>query len=227
MTYMISLRELTERTALAPGAQLPRAGLLLELCGWALCLLSCWHVLQVVCSSVWLVAVGAACVLFAFLYTLVLSYWGFGDLLVLVFFGLVPVVATFYLQTSSVCLPVVISAVACGLVIDTLLVLNNYRDREADAISGKHTVVVLFGEMFGKWLYLLLGFVACALALSLFVFGRYAAAFMPLLYLLPHLQTWRMMVRINKGRELNSVLGQTSRNIAFFGILFAIGWLLG
>ena len=148
-----------------------------------------------------------------------LSYWGFGDLLVLVFFGLVPVVATFYLQTSFVCLPVVISAVACGLVIDTLLVLNNYRDREADAISGKHTVVVLFGEM--------LGFVACALALSLFVFGRYAAAFMPLLYLLPHLQTWRMMVRINKGRELNSVLGQTSRNIAFFGILFAIGWLLG
>lgn len=175
----------------------------------------------------WLVAVGAACVLFAFLYTLVLSYWGFGDLLVLVFFGLVPVVATFYLQTSFVCLPVVISAVACGLVIDTLLVLNNYRDREADAISGKHTVVVLFGEMFGKWLYLLLGFVACALASSLFVFGRYAAAFMPLLYLLPHLQTWRMMVRINKGRELNSVLGQTSRNIAFFGILFAIGWLLG
>lgn len=175
----------------------------------------------------WLVAVGAACVLFAFLYTLVLSYWGFGDLLVLVFFGLVPVVATFYLQTSFVCLPVVISAVACGLVIDTLLVLNNYRDREADAISGKHTVVVLFGEMFGKWLYLLLGFVACALAFSLFVFGRYAAAFMPLLYLLPHLQTWRMMVRINKGRELNSVLGQTSRNIAFFGILFAIGWLLG
>lgn len=171
-------------------------------------------------------AVGAACVLFAFLYTLVLSYWGFGDLLVLVFFGLVPVVATFYLQTSFVCLPVVISAVACGLVIDTLLVLNNYRDREADAISGKHTVVVLFGEMFGKWLYLLLGFVACALAFSLFVFGRYAAAFMPLLYLLPHLQTWRMMVRINKGRELNSVLGQTSRNIAFFGILFAIGWLL-
>lgn len=175
----------------------------------------------------WLVAVGAACVLFAFLYTLVLSYWGLGDLLVFVFFGLVPVIATFYLQASFVCPTVIISAAACGVVIDTLLVLNNYRDREADAISGKHTVVVLFGEVFGKWLYLLLGIVACALALSLAVFGRYAAAFMPLLYLLPHFHTWRKMVRINRGRELNSVLGQTSRNIALFGILFSIGWLLG
>lgn len=227
MTYMISLRELTERTALAPSAQLPRAGLLLELCGWALCLLSCWHVLQVVCLSVRPVGGWWQLERPAFSLLSYILWWGFGDLLVLVFFGLVPVVATFYLQTSFVCLPLVISAVACGLVIDTLLVLNNYRDREADAISGKHTVVVLFGELFGKWLYLLLGFVACALASSLFVFGRYAAAFMPLLYLLPHLQTWRMMVRINKGRELNSVLGQTSRNIAFFGILFAIGWLLG
>lgn len=63
----------------------------------------------------WLVAVGAACVLFAFLYTLVLSYWGFGDLLVLVFFGLVPVVATFYLQ-ASIHLPLVVdnSANACA-----------------------------------------------------------------------------------------------------------------
>ena len=50
-----------------------------------------------------------------------------------------------------------IASIICGLLIDTLLVVNNYRDREADARSGKRTVIVRFGEKFGRYFYLLLG----------------------------------------------------------------------
>ena len=46
------------------------------------------------------------------------------------------------------------------------------------------------------------------------------------LYLAPHTATWRRMVRIGRGRELNAILGATSRNILLFGILLSIGLLL-
>lgn len=189
----------------------------------AACVMGC---LLVKAAGIWLVALGGACVVFAFLYTTLLSYLGFGDLLVLVFFGLVPVTATYYLQTNQITISIIICALSCGVVIDTLLVLNNFRDREADKISGKRTLIVTFGENFGKWFYLLLGIAACALTFALAFQGRYFAAILPLLYLLPHFKTWRTMVEINKGKELNRVLGMTSRNMAIFGLLLAIGIIL-
>lgn len=184
------------------------------------CVIGC---LLVNTAGIWLVALGGACVVFAFLYTTLLSYLGFGDILVLVFFGLVPVTATYYLQTGQISISIIICALACGVVIDTLLVLNNFRDREADKLSGKRTIIVTFGENFGKWFYLFLGIAACVLTLTLVFQQRYLAAFLPLLYLLPHFNTWRTMVEINKGKELNRVLGMTSRNMAIFGLLLAIG----
>ncbi len=184
------------------------------------CVIGC---LLVNTAGIWLVALGGACVVFAFLYTTLLSYLGFGDILVLVFFGLVPVTATYYLQTGQISISIIICALACGVVIDTLLVLNNFRDREADKLSGKRTIIVTFGENFGKWFYLFLGIAACLLTLTLVFQQRYLAAFLPLLYLLPHFKTWRTMVEINKGKELNRVLGMTSRNMAIFGLLLAIG----
>lgn len=189
----------------------------------AACVIGC---LLVKAAGIWLVALGGACVVFAFLYTTLLSYLGLGDLLVLVFFGLVPVTATYYLQTNQINISIIICALSCGVVIDTLLVLNNFRDREADKISGKHTLIVTFGENFGKWLYLFLGIAACALTFVLAIQGRYFAAILPLLYLFPHFKTWRIMVEINKGKELNRVLGMTSRNMAIFGLLLAIGIIL-
>lgn len=189
----------------------------------AACVIGC---LLVKAAGIWLVALGGACVVFAFFYTTQLSYLGLGDLLVLVFFGLVPVTATYYLQTNQINISIIICALSCGVVIDTLLVLNNFRDREADKISGKHTLIVTFGENFGKWFYLFLGIAACALTFVLAIQGRYFAAILPLLYLFPHFKTWRIMVEINKGKELNRVLGMTSRNMAIFGLLLAIGIIL-
>ena len=90
--------------------------------------------------------IGMLCVVFCFLYTTHLSYIGLGDVLVLVFFGIVPVSMTYYVQLHTVTLQVLLASVACGMVIDGLLIVNNYRDRDNDRMDGKQTLVVKIGE---------------------------------------------------------------------------------
>ena len=79
-----------------------------------------------------MIMIGILCVVFCFLYTTHLSYIGMGDLLVVVFFGIVPVCITYYIQLHTCTWQVFIASVACGLVIDGLLIINNYRDRDND-----------------------------------------------------------------------------------------------
>lgn len=173
-----------------------------------------------------LIIIGILCVISAFLYTMFLSYNGWGDILVLIFFGFVPVGCTYYVQTHTWTTDVVIASLICGIVIDTLLVVNNYRDRDADAKSGKRTIIVRFGESFGSYLYLLLGFLAAWLCFYFAFNNHIYAAILPQFYLIPHIRTWLKMVKIHSGKELNSVLGETSRNMLLMGILLSLGLIL-
>ena len=173
----------------------------------------------------WLVGLGASCVIFAFLYTTLMSYHGLGDLLVWIFFGFVPVIGTYYVQAGELHSDVWLLSVACGLCVDTLLVLNNYRDRETDRKAGKRTIVVLFGEQFGSLAYLLQGILAYACVASLAANGNLWLAILPSFYLLPHYLTWRKMVQINKGPQLNRILGFTSRNMLTFAILVVLAYV--
>lgn len=186
-------------------------------CACGLCLLpyGCWM----------LVGIGAACVVFAFLYTTLLSYCGFGDVLVWVFFGFVPVAGTYYVEAGSFCREAWLLSAACGLLIDTLLVLNNYRDREQDRLSGKRTLVVVLGERFGSLFYLLQGVAAYVLVAFMSFEGNLWLAILPMLYLLPHYLTWRKMTQIREGRALNRILGFTSRNMLTFALLTAMALL--
>lgn len=178
-----------------------------------------------------MILVGVACVLFCFLYTTRLSYLGWGDVLVLVFFGIVPVTLTYYLEIpigmANTTIGVLAASVACGLVIDTLLIVNNYRDRDNDRRDGKLTLVVRMGERRAERMYLALGYVA-ALTMAAVLFAMGAAltrayAYLPLLvYLFFHTRTYFKMKRIHAGRELNAILGQTARNIFFYGVLCAV-----
>lgn len=172
-----------------------------------------------------LILLGVLCVLFAFLYTTILSYQGWGDLLVLIFFGFIPVGGTYYVQAHAITPGVLVASLICGLVIDTLLVVNNYRDREQDALSGKRTLIVRFGEPFGRYLYLSLGVVAVLLCLWFVYTGQIdslAFIWAPCVYLYLHVLTWRKMVAIRSGKNLNSILGETSRNMLFFGLLLSV-----
>lgn len=172
-----------------------------------------------------LILLGLLCVIFAFLYTTVLSYRGWGDLLVLVFFGFIPVGGTYYVQAHAITADVWIASLICGLVIDTLLVVNNYRDREQDAVSGKCTLVVRYGRKFGENMYLGLGIAATLLCLWFVNTGRLTLIefiWAPCVYLCMHALTWRKMVKIRSGKGLNRILGETSRNMLFLGILLAV-----
>ncbi len=162
-----------------------------------------------------MVLVGIACVVFCFLYTTTLSYIALGDVLVLVFFGLVPVCCTYYLQTGEISLWVVILSIACGLTIDNLLIVNNYRDIDNDRSVGKRTLIVLLGRNAGLMLYFLLGFASAIIVCAYAGFDVRTLLMLP--YLLLHRKAY-MQMRLLNGRELNKVLGMTARNILIFGI---------
>lgn len=174
----------------------------------------------------WLVAIGALCVVFCILYTTHFSYWGLGDVLVLVFFGVIPVTMTYYLQTDTITLEAFCASVACGLAIDALLMVNNYRDREGDRKSRKLTIVVRVGEIWSERLYFILGLAACLMGIVFLVQGRYFVFGLPFIYLVLHAKTYRQMCQINHGRALNQILGLTARNIFLYGLLFSLGAIL-
>jgi 1,4-dihydroxy-2-naphthoate octaprenyltransferase len=173
-----------------------------------------------------MVLIGILCVVFCFLYTTHLSYVGMGDVLVLLFFGIVPVTMTYYVQLHTVTPQVLAASVACGLVIDGLLVVNNYRDRDNDLADGKRTLVVAIGAGASEQLYLGLGIAAVMLGTAFWMNGHPIATLLPLLYLVLHVYTWLKMKRINHGRKLNTCLGETARNILVYGICVVLGLLL-
>jgi 1,4-dihydroxy-2-naphthoate polyprenyltransferase len=129
------------------GAATPRAVLVAAatafavagLAGLALAALSSW----------WLVAVGAVCIVAAWTYTggpIPYGYRALGEVFVFVFFGLVAVVGTTFVQTRSVEGLAVAAAVPIGLLIVAILVVNNLRDIAGDALAGKRTLAVLVGD---------------------------------------------------------------------------------
>ncbi|TFV88346.1 1,4-dihydroxy-2-naphthoate polyprenyltransferase [Blastococcus sp. CT_GayMR16] len=99
-------------------------------------------------SSWWLVAVGAVCIAAAWTYTggpLPYGYRALGEVFVFVFFGLVAVVGTTYVQTRTLEALAFAVAVPVGLLIVAILVVNNLRDIDGDAVVGKRTLAVLLG----------------------------------------------------------------------------------
>ena len=180
----------------------------------------------VVYGGVEMILVGALCVVFCFLYTTLLASRGLGDLLVLVFFGIVPVCATYYLQTDTCTWVVFLASLACGLVIDTLLVVNNYRDIDNDRRAGKKTLIVMIGADKGRLLYLWLGIIASLMGVVFAVYGQYWTPLLPTVYLIMHIATYRRMVKIGSGRQLNLVLADTARNMFVYGLTLSLGLLL-
>jgi 1,4-dihydroxy-2-naphthoate octaprenyltransferase len=148
-----------------------------------------------------------------------------GDLLVLVFFGIVPVSITYYVQLHTVTWQVFWASIACGLVIDGLLIVNNYRDRDNDKRDGKKTLVVKIGAKATEWLYLTLGIVAVLIGGVFWWSGHVLAFVLPFIYLVLHTFTWLKMRRIKEGRALNECLGETARNMLVYGLCVAIGLL--
>ena len=203
-------------------------------------LLGCAIGLPLVLFGGWeMVGVGVCCVVFCFLYTTCLSYLGLGDLLVLAFFGIVPVCCTYYLVMPLgrqwVSAEAFLFSLSCGMVVDTLLIVNNYRDHNNDKRAGKKTLVVHIGKLWAERLYAALGLGATLMALGCMgadIIGSstpgwqaIALPFAATVYMGLHLSTYHKMRAIGEGRQLNKVLGLTARNIFVFGLAMSIAIL--
>lgn len=171
----------------------------------------------------WLLPVGICILLAALAYSTgpyPLSHHGLGDITVIMFFGVVPVTLTYWLQTGEwTDMPVVLTgSVAVGLLAANVLIVNNYRDMDDDKAVGKRTTVVIFGRKVMGTAYLLSGILAMALLFPLWLELPVWALAVPAIYLLLHIRTWRRLVT-NTGALLNPVLGITARNLLMFSLM--------
>ena len=172
----------------------------------------------------WLLLIGIVIVLFALAYSAgpyPLSHHGLGDVAVVIFFGVVPVTLTCFLQTGSwIGWEFVLStSVAVGLLAANVLVVNNYRDMEDDAAVGKHTTVVIFGRRAMSWAYLLSGVIAMGIMYPLWEVLPLWALSVPAVYLALHVLTWFQIKRA-EGVALNPLLGKTAVNLLIFALMF-------
>ena len=177
-------------------------------------------------SSWWLLLVGLAVVLGVFAYSggpYPLSYHGWGDAAVLVFFGWVPTVTSFYILRGYVLDQTLWQlATAIGLSSVNILVVNNYRDVAEDSKAGKRTLIVRMGQDFAPRLYLTCGLLSMGLLYPIY-------SFWGILLLLPYVllfsQTHRAL-QTSRGAELNDVLARTARNVFLLALLIgAMLWL--
>jgi len=172
------------------------------------------------------VVIGIASILAAIAYTagpFPLGYNGLGDLFVLIFFGFVAVCGTTFVQAGYVPALSWWAAVPVGTLATAILVVNNLRDLETDARTGKRTLAVRFGRRPALMEYYGLFVAAYVIPMGLVVAGRLGAwALLPLLTVPAALSLARAVAR-ERGAPMNRLLFGTARLELVFGLLFAIG----
>jgi 1,4-dihydroxy-2-naphthoate octaprenyltransferase len=171
-----------------------------------------------------IVVIGIAAVLSGIAYTggpYPLGYHGLGDLFVFVFFGLVAVCGTVFVQMGTVPPLAWIAAIPIGSLATAILVVNNVRDRATDERAGKRTLAVRFGRRAAIAEYGLLLVAAYVVPIVLFFLsGRRPMLLMPLITL-PFGITLFRAVSTLEGRPLNACLVGTAKLLLGYGALFA------
>ena len=178
----------------------------------------------------WLVLVGITIMLFALGYSAgpyPLSHHGMGDVAVIIFFGIVPVTFTCYLQTGSfnnlyITLP---TSLAVGLLAANVLVVNNYRDMDDDKAVNKRTTVVIFGRKVMCWCYMLAGVAAMAAMTTVWIELRLWSLPIVLVYIVLHLKNWQYLKKA-QGAALNPLLGKTAMTLLIFSLMLIVATIV-
>ena len=152
-----------------------------------------------------------------------LGYIGLGDVFVLIFFGPIAVVGTYYVQSLSFEYHTIFSGFASGMISTAILVVNNLRDYTEDAKVGKNTLVVQFGPRFGRIEY------TCCLIFAIMI-TLWQAQNQPYLYIaiIPFLLSISPLKSMWKesGRDLDKNLGATAKVLILFSIFYSVGYNL-
>ena len=178
-----------------------------------------------------IVWIGLASLALAVLYTggpFPLAYHGLGDVFVFVFFGLIAVAGTYYVQGLSWPMDAWLAGVAMGGLTTSILVVNNLRDIETDAAVGKRTLAVRLGATGTKVEYVGLLLLALAAPVVGVVHYGWPTAVLVVLLVVPLcVRPVRTVLSFQDPQELLPALGQTSRVIGLYGVLMALGLAFG
>ena len=155
-----------------------------------------------------------------------LAYNGLGDVCVVLFYGIIPVCFTYYVQALSFSLLSFLLSLSLGLLSANILIVNNYRDYEQDKAARKRTTIVLFGRTFGLLAYLLNGILAVLITLPLLMDASPWLVCLFAAFSVLFAATWLEMKHY-QGRELNRTLGHTARNVFIYAVLLSIVLLFG
>jgi len=176
-------------------------------------------------TTLWFIAIGALAIAAAWGYTgwkNPYGYFGFGELAVFVFFGLVATMGTYYAQTGELTLNSLLAAIPMGCLSCALLAINNLRDRAADELVGKRTLAVRLGDASARKAFI-----------SLLLIAHISVLFLlqpwTLLTLLLLPMTFSLIKAIRGGTvgaQLIPLLGTTGKLQLRFAILLSLGLLL-
>lgn len=167
--------------------------------------------------------------------------YGLGDLFVFIFFGIIAVTGTYYVQAVSlvadpfplwippetISLAALIVSVAMGALTTAILVVNNLRDIETDAAAGKRTLAVYIGERNSRIEFIALLFIAYAVPVALATLGWSLLVLLPLLSIPFAIYVARIVLEHSSGERLNLALERTGQLLMVYVVLLAIGVLGG
>jgi len=177
-----------------------------------------------------ILAIGIVSIIAALGYTngpIPYGYYGFGEVFVFVFFGLVATVGTRYVYDRAAPADAWVSGVSMGLLAAAILVANNVRDIETDRIAGKRTLAVILGRQPARWMYTVMLFVAYAVVGTAVAAGVLPSWTMLTFVSIPlAVQPVRTIFSQTEGPPLIGVLKATARLQLVFAALLALGVLI-
>lgn len=196
----------------------------------AVLLLACLFAVPLIAARGWpILAIGIPSLYFSYGYTggpVPLAYRGLGEFFVILFFGLIAVTGTFFVQTGQWSLPSAVAGFQAGLLSTALIAVNNLRDIEEDRRSGKRTLAVRFGRRFAKAEIILLTVLPMVAGIYWGLLREaplVGAALAPLLAM--PFSAW-LLARIcssEPGPVYNKYLALSALQLLLFAILFSAG----
>lgn len=150
-----------------------------------------------------------------------LSRNALGELAVVVFYGLIPVSFTFYLQTGYFSYDDFAAGLAFGLLSANILIVNNYRDHDDDKAVNKLTTAVVFGRATVAWAYLVNGILAVGLTIGLWLHAGVWTLLCPGCFLVGHFALW-VYLRRHSGKDLNQALAMTAKLLLLLAIALLV-----